>query len=228
MKRASRWSPLIAITIALLAPAVARADDPPAAAAKLPARQANYAWDAVTSGPDAGQTLLRASCSFRDASDAPLAAKLSSGLPMVIAMRAYLFAEGVEAPVALAVRSCRVVYDLWDEVYRIRLSGPGGERDSAAVSTEGVLRQCAEARDLALASRSALRPGTSYFLGVIVDVNPISPEMLDQMRRWVSRPAGSTNLTPSDALFGSFVGLFVRDIGTSDRKLRFRTQSVGR
>jgi hypothetical protein len=50
--------------------------------------------------------------------------------------------------------------------------------------------------------------------------------MVEQMRRWVSRPAGSTGIGPGDALFGSFVGLFVRQIGTADRTLRFRTQAI--
>jgi hypothetical protein len=158
--------------------------------------------------------------------DASLTSKLSSGLPTVIAMRAYVFPDGKDAPVALAVRTCRVVYDLWDEVYRIKLTSPGGERDTAAVSTDGVLRQCTDARDLIVAEKSQLTAGTPYYLGVIVDVNPISPEMLNQMRQWVSRPTGSTNIGPSDALFGSFVGLFVRNIGTSDRTLKFRTQNV--
>lgn len=210
----------LVVCIALLlgvAPSIAAADDPPVAAAKLPSRQANYAWD---------HGLLRASFSFRDVMDASLTSKLSSGLPTVIAMRAYVFPDGKDAPVALAVRTCRVVYDLWDEVYRIKLISPGGERDTAAVSTDGVLRQCTEARDLIVADKSQLTAGTPYYLGVIVEVNPISPEMLNQMRQWVSRPTGSTNIGPSDALFGSFVGLFVRNIGTSDRTLKFRTQNV--
>ena len=206
----------MALSIAVL-PSIAAADDPPVSAAKLPSRQANYAWD---------HGLLRASFSYRDVMDPSLTSKLSSGLPTVIAMRAYVFPEGKDVPVALAVRTCRVVYDLWDEVYRIKLTGPGGERDTAAVSTDGVLRQCTEARDLIVAEKSQLTTGAPYYLGVIVDVNPISPEMLVQMRQWVSRPTGSTNIGPSDALFGSFVGLFVRNIGTSDRTLKFRTQAV--
>ena len=68
--------------------------------------------------------------------------------------------------------------------------------------------------------------GRPHFLGVIVEVNPVSPLMLDQMRKWVSRPAGSTGIGPGDALFGSFVGLFVKQMGTADRTLRFRTQSM--
>jgi hypothetical protein len=199
----------------------ALAEDPPKQET-LPRRQANFTWE---KNDKTGQTLLRASFSYRDVIDKPMADKLSSGLPTVIAMRAYLLHEGASEPVALAVRTCRVSFDLWDEVYRLKISIAGGERDSAALNLEGVLRQCAEARDLAIADRSLLA-GKSAFLGVIVEVNPVSPQMLAQMRQWVSRPAGSTGIGPGDALFGSFVGLFVRQIGTADRTLRFRTQTV--
>ena len=214
----------------LLAPAIAHAQDTgngsaapppaspaPASPAALPRRQANFAWD---------KNLLRASFSYRDAIDPALQQKLGSGLPTVIAMRAYVLREGESVPIALAVRTCRVVYDLWDEVYRVRITSADGERDLAVINPEGVLRQCAEARDLPVADRGLLRAGTPHFLGVIVDVNPVSPQMVEQMRRWVSRPTGSTSIGPSDALFGSFAGLFVRSIGTADKTLRFRTQSV--
>ncbi len=200
-----------------LAPLVASAQQQPAQPASLPGRQANYAWD---------KDLLRASFSYRDVlSDPALARKLSSGLPMVIAMRAYVYEEGQDRPLALAPRVCRVAYDLWDEVYRVHLSEPERERDQAAVF-DGVLRLCGEARDLPLVERSLLTPGKRYFLGVVVDVNPVSAEMLDQMRRWMSRPTGNTGIGPSDALFGSFVQLFVHQIATSDKTLTFRTEDV--
>lgn len=210
---------LLAVGLALAAPRDAQAQSPtqPASFADLARRQANFAWD---------KSLLRASFSYRDAVDARLTEKLSSGLPTTIAMRAYVVREGESQPIALAVRTCRIVYDLWDEVYRIHRVSSEGERDLAVINVEGVLRQCAEARDLPVAARVLLRPGKSHFLAVIVDVNPVSPQMLEQMRRWVARPTGSTGIGPSDALFGSFVGLFVRSIGTSDRTLRFRTQPL--
>jgi hypothetical protein len=151
--------------------------------------------------------------------------KLSSGLPTVIAMRAYVYREGEDAPVALAPRVCRVVYDLWDEVYRVHVSEPERERDQAAV-LDGVLRLCTDARDLPFVRRGLLAAKQAYFLGVVVDVNPVSPQMIEQMRRWMSRPTGSTGIGPSDALFGSFVQLFVHQIATSDKTLTFRTQSI--
>jgi len=209
--------------LAVLAPpASALADDPPKQE-ELPRRQANFVWD---KNEKSGQTLLRASFSYRDVIDKGTAEKLASGLPTVVAMRAYVLREGEANPVALAVRTCRVVYDLWDEVYRLKISSPGGERDSAALNLDGVLRQCAEARDLPVADRSLLTAGKPHFLGVIVEVNPVSPQMLAQMRQWVSRPAGSTGIGPGDALFGSFVGLFVRQIGNADKTVTFRTQAI--
>lgn len=214
---------VVVAALAIVArPRPARAEDPPKQE-ELPRRQAKFTWD---KNDKTGQTLLRASVSYRDVIDKAMADKLGSGLPTVIAMRAYVLREGEASPIALAVRTCRVVYDLWDEVYRLKVSSAGGERDSAALNVEGVLRQCAEVRDLPVIDRSLLVPGKPYFLGSIVEVNPVSPQMLAQMRQWVSRPAGSTGIGPGDALFGSFVGLFVRQIGTADRTLRFRTQSI--
>jgi hypothetical protein len=214
---------LLALVVALvaLAPLDARAQatpqQQPAHPAALAQRQANYAWDG---------DLLRASFSYRDVlSDPASMKKLSSGLPVVIAMRAYVYRQGEDVPVALATRVCRVVYDLWDEVYRVHVSEPERERDQAAV-LDGVLRLCSEARDLVVARRAALVAGQPYFLGVVVDVNPVSADVVEQMRRWMSRPTGSTEIGPADALFGNFVQLFVRQIATSDKTLTFRTQSL--
>lgn len=209
---------LFLLVATALVAGVAHAQQQPTSPERLPSRQANYAWD---------QALLRASFSYRDLVDSDLANKLSSGLPTTFAMRAFVFREGDSTAIALTVRSCRVVYDLWDEVYRIKIVEQGREPfETAVVNLEGVLRRCAEARDLLVARRDLLRAGMPHFLAVIVDVNPISPEMLEQMRRWVSRPTGSTNIGPSDALFGSFVGLFVRQIGNADKTLTFRTQAI--
>jgi hypothetical protein len=212
----------LACALAALSPLAAFAQQQPAIArlvhpAALPPRQANYAWDS---------DLLRGSFSYRDVlSDPDIIKKLSSGLPMVIAMRAYVYREGQDTPITLAPRVCRVVYDLWDEVYRVHVSEPERERDQAAV-LDGVFRLCAEARDLPVVRRGLLDAKEAYFLAVVVDVNPVSPEIVDQMRRWMSRPTGSAGLGPGDALFGSFVQLFVRQIATSDKTLTFRTQDV--
>ncbi|WP_438017966.1 hypothetical protein WMF18_02265 [Sorangium sp. So ce315] len=184
--------------------------------AALPTRVASLTLD---------RTIVQLTVGFRDVVDGEISKKLLSGLPTVITMRGYLFHETGGPPLALAAKSCRVVYDLWDEVFRIQLIQAGGQSSTVAVNVEGVLRNCAEARKLPLVERSQLRDGSRYFVAVLVEVNPMSAEMLDRIKRWVTRPPGSTAIGPGDSLFGSFVGLFVTRIGNADRKLAFRTQA---
>lgn len=210
---------------AVTAPASARADDPPKQE-ELPKRTANFSWSQPTKENPNARPALQASFSFRDMVDEAVQKKLSGGVPVIVAMRAYVLKEGEQNPIELVVRTCRVTYDLWEEVYRIRLSGPGGDRNLAATGMQGIIRNCFEAVDLRIMEKSLLTAGKPHFLGVIVEVDPVSPDQIEQMRRWVSRPAGSTGIGPGDALFGSFVGLFVRQMGTAFKTLRFRTQAI--
>jgi hypothetical protein len=214
---------LLVVMATLVTPAIAEAQAPaaPTNPAQLAQRQATFSWEKQDKGPD----LLVSSFSYVDVIDAAFRNKLSNGLPHVIVMRAYFWREGEAEPVALAARTCRIAYDLWEEVYRLKISGPGGERDTAALNIDGVLRQCFEARKLPITDRTLVTAGKPHLLGVIVEVNPVNAQMVEQMRKWVTRPAGSTGIGPGDALFGSFVGLFVRNIGQAERTLRFRTQS---
>jgi hypothetical protein len=64
--------------------------------------------------------------------------------------------------------------------------------------------------------------GASVWFGVVVELNPLSPETVHRLRRWLARPDGAG--VDGDAFFGSFVSLFVnRRIGDAERVLRFRS-----
>ncbi len=213
MKRAAAVLALLAAS----APGRVDADGPPPSPATLPERGAQIVLE---------DKVVRVSVGYRDALDAPLTKKLENGLPTVITMRGYLFRDGADAPVALAARSCRIVYDLWDEVFRIQLvQQPGGASSVVAVNVEGVMRNCCEAKKLPLVDRALLAEGTRYFVAAIVEVNPVSQQMLDRIKRWVTRPNGQGPIGPGDSLFGSFVGLFVARIDSADKTIAFRTPS---
>jgi len=190
--------------------------EPPKTPGMLPTRNAEV-------GLESKHVLL--SVVFRDVVDAEISKKLASGLPTVIVLRAWLFRDGGADPIALTAKTCKIVYDLWDEVYRLQITQPGGQTDSVAVNQEGVLRQCAEAKKLRLVDRAELDGHARFFVAALVEVNPISPETLDRIKRWVTRPNGTASMSKGDSLFGSFVGLFVTRINDADRKLSFRTQA---
>jgi hypothetical protein len=63
---------------------------------------------------------------------------------------------------------------------------------------------------------------------VLVEVNPVSRETLERIKRWVALPKGAGAVGPGDSLFGSFVGLFVTHVPAADRTLSFRTPSFAR
>ena len=163
--------------------------------------------------------------SYRDVVNPAIRRKLLSGLPTVIASRAYVFPEKSPRPVALSVKTCRIVFDLWDEVFRIDLKQAGKDRQTVAVNVEGVLRRCAEATKQPVVATRSLNGQQRYFVAVMVEVNPLSKEMMDRIKRWVSRPKGAGTVGPGDSLFGSFVGLFITHVPDADRALSFRTQA---
>src|SRR5262249_19752417 len=134
--------------VALLAPSLLRAQPAPKTPASLPSRTATITLEKGS---------VKLTVSWRDVVDAEISKKLLSGLPTVITMRGYVFREGSSDPVALTAKSCRIVYDLWDEVFRIQLTQPGGQTNPVAVNVEGVLRNCAEARKMTLVERSLLK-----------------------------------------------------------------------
>jgi hypothetical protein len=215
-----RWGPPI-LALAILtttSPRGARADDDatPKTPAALPSRVAQIALDDRT---------VTLTVGFRDVVDAEISRKLQSGLPTVLTMRGYMFSEAGGDPIALTAKSCRIVYDLWDEVFHIQLTQPGGQTSAVAVNVEGVLRNCGEVKKIPLAARALMSDEGRYFVAVLVEVNPVSPEMLDRIKKWVTRPAGGSAIGPGDSLFGSFVGLFVAKVGDADKKLAFRTQA---
>jgi hypothetical protein len=221
--RMERRRALPALVLAALCaawPARALAEDAKPEALKTPAQLAQRS---ATIALEKKAVVLTAS--FRDAVDAALSKKLLSGLPTTIAMRGYVFKESGGDPVALAARSCKIVYDLWDEVFRVTVTQAGGQTTTVAVNVEGVLRNCAEVKKLPIMDRASMKDGSKYFVAVIVEVNPISADMLDRIKRWVTRPNGTTSLSSSDSLFGSFVGLFVTRVPSADKRVQFRTQA---
>ncbi len=195
---------------------------PLSAAAALPdfdamgARKVTFTWD---------RALLRASFAFRDMLDGKVVDKVSSGLPWTIVMRAFLFREGQTSPVVLVGQTCRITFDLWDEVYRTEVLTASGAKKQVAQTVESALSICTELRGLGIAHHRFVDGRFRHRLAVVAEVNPISPEMIEQLKRWVSRPAASAQLRPGDALFGSFAGLFMRELGKSDQTVVFRSEA---
>jgi hypothetical protein len=185
---------------------------------KDPPRDARFTWNHQ-------KTELFVDISFRDAVDAEIRKKLSRGLPTTIVLTGTVHQVGAKDPVSTTAQTCKITWHVWDEVYLVETTRPGGTRASAAITVDGVIRRCAEARRLPISTSEQVSVGASVYVTAKVQVNPVSQEILNKIKRWVSRPTGTATAAPGDALFSTFTGLFLQRIGEAEREVKFTTKT---
>jgi len=186
---------------------------------KEPARDARLSWNHQ-------KTQLFVDVSFRDIVDGEIRKKLSRGLPTTIVLTGTVHQIGAKDPVSTTAQTCKITWHVWEEVYLVETSRPGGTTRSAAITVDGVIRRCAEARRLLIGTSEQVTVGASVYVTAKVQVNPVSPEILNKIKRWVSRPAGTATAAPGDALFSTFTGLFLQRVGEAERELKFSTRAL--
>jgi hypothetical protein len=168
---------------------------------------------------------LTLTTSFTEIFDAKSYKKLSSGFVSTLVVRIYVYKKGSSLPVSLTFLRARIVYDLWDERYIIRIDGPDGRRNKKIKSRAAALRAITELYRLPVAELSKIPRGPHHFVGVVVELNPISAALLAEVRRWLTRKPGKSTLDRTSSFFGSFVSVFVNPkVPEAARVLRLRSQ----
>lgn len=130
-------------------------------------------------------------------------------------------------PVALAVQRAEIVYDIWDEKFSVRVTrGLGAELRALAPTADEAIWRATALWQFPIADTSRLRAGGRYEVLVRGDLNPISEDLMADVRRWLVQPArGQRRLSAGDSFFGSFVSIFVNPrIEDSERQVRFVSQ----
>ena len=214
LRRLARTLALVALLLTAL-PAFARAQARP-----IPTRDVLFEWDAEAK-------LLYLSVGFRDVIDQELQVKLSRGLPTTIVLTAAIYrAGGAAQPLSTTAHTCKVTWHVWEEAYRVEITRPGGSQVRWTTTVEGVLRRCAEVRRLMAGTALQIPLNAALFCSAKVQVNPLSPEVLQKLKLWVLRPSGTGTAAPSDALFSTFTGLFLQRVGEAERELKFNSRPI--
>lgn len=151
-------------------------------------------------------------------------ASLDSGFRTTVVIRLWVYEVDGRQPVAYTVLRRSAIYQLWDEVYDVRLEGAGPRRDVRVRTRGEALRLLTSLDDVRIAATAQLPPGKLFILAVVAELNPISAETLAEVRRWLSQGTGG-GLERGGALFGSFVSVFVNlKVPAADRVYRSRSQ----
>jgi len=156
--------------------------------------------------------------------------RLLSGFATRVLIRAYLRREGDPNPVAVAFQRAEIVYDIWDEKFRVRITrGPDTDQLVEAATAEQAIRAATSLWQFPMAEQTHLKAGQRYFLAVRGDLNPLSAELQAEVRRWLRQPAGAQRRPGTgggDSFFGSFVTVFVNpQIDDSEHQVRFVSQT---
>jgi hypothetical protein len=207
---------LVLALVAMMSTASARAQDD---SDEVVTREAHFDWDADTN-------LLYLDLLFRDVVDANLQSKLSRGLPTTIVLTATVYRAGSSAPLSTTAQTCKVTWHVWEEAYLVEVMRPGSARQSWTTTVEGVIRRCTEVRHLLAGDATQIPQGTTLVASGKIQVNPVSAELLQKIKRWVMRPSATGTAAPGDALFSTFTGLFLQRIGDAERQEKFTTKAL--
>ena len=211
----SRFAFVAALAVAAAtAPRAARADEP------IPQR---------TTGVVVKHGQLLLSVGLQDLFGSTERQHLTSGFSSRILIRIALQDASSEArePVALGIQRAEIVYDIWDEKFSVRVTrGLGSELRALAPNADEAIWRATVLSQFPIADLARLRPGGRYVVLVRGDLNPISEDLLADVRRWLVQPSrGQRRLSAGDSFFGSFVSIFVNPrIEDSERQVRFVSQ----
>jgi hypothetical protein len=204
---------------ALLLAAAGLAVSAPAAAADRPPVRAT--------GVDIRNGQLVVSVGLQDLFGPAEREHLTSGFSTRVLIRVALEDQATGEPITIAVQRAEIVYDIWDEKFSVRTTrGLGAELRAVAASADEAIWRATALREFPIAEAGRLRQGRRYVVVVRGDLNPISDDLLADVRHWLVEPArGQRRLGAGDSFFGSFVSIFVNPrIEDAERQLRFVSQ----
>ena len=155
--------------------------------------------------------------------------RLTSGFATRVLIRVQLLRGEDPEPLAVAFQRVEIVYDIWDEKFRVRTTrGPGTDRAFDVTTVDQALWAATALVQFPVELPQPLQRGERYTLAVRGDLNPLSPELMGEVRQWLRQPAGTQRRPGSgggDSFFGNFVTVFMNpQIEDSEHQVRFVSQ----
>jgi hypothetical protein len=172
---------------------------------------------------------IRLTVGFRELFDAALLRQLRSGFATTVVMRLEIRSLPQGDLVAVAIRSVRAVYDLWQEKFIVVAESPQQSFTAKFERVGDVVDRLTSFWRFPLLQASKLRLKQRYLVRGLVEVNPMNPELLKEVRRWLRNPQRRQRSGTGESFFGSFVSVFVNDrVSRAERTFKFRTQPFER
>lgn len=152
--------------------------------------------------------------------------RLSGGLTREVLMNIALL-DSSDDVIVERTRRCQLRLDIWDEVVHVRVSdGPRVRRQTFPL-IEDALKACGVVDRAPLVDSALLRRAAGYRLMVQVSLNPVSAELMEKSREFMSNPRGTSSGRPR-AFFGAVARFFRSETGAKADAFVFRSGPLSR
>ena len=176
-------------------------------------------------GADRRPPWLTTSVSLRDLFGPTDGERLRSGFVNRVVIRVELWPEGGRQPIALADRHAELLFDLWDERFRLRVADRYGIKERDAATEREAIESATALVGFEVVELGRLVPNAVYRLRFRADLNPLSEDLVNEVKRWLVRQPGQGRAGAGDSVFGSVVNIFVNpQIDESERQITFWSQ----
>lgn len=156
--------------------------------------------------------------------DAGTYEKLDKGFVSTVVIRMWVYRAGSGEPVSFQLLQRRCVFDLWDEIYEVRLDGPGGRVTHKVKFRADALKLLTSLDEVPIARSADIPYEDHHVLAIEAELNPVSQQTLAEVRRWLTQGTGG-GLDRGGSFFGSFVSVFVNPkVAAADRVIRIQSQ----
>jgi hypothetical protein len=169
---------------------------------------------------------LWASLDLSSAFRPDLARDLGNGLTNVIAVHVALTPEDGDEPAAIYGREIEVLYDVWEESYRVSEKDVDVDRPRTRRLTfkdyPSLRDHLFHLRDVDLGPARAIANGR-WVLRIQLAVNPISQELLDRTREFIANPAaGAREGGSSRSFLGAMASYLLHNTDSDTAFQRFQ------
>jgi hypothetical protein len=207
-----RWAQIVMVAVGLSCATVASAQDEPSPIA-------------VKLGVDQNQVVtaeLNVTSTFTE----QFRKKLGGGLTSHVLIEVVL-QDPSGNDLAVRVRSCQLRLDVWDDVVYVGVRDGSRQKRGTFAVIDAALGACGVVSDFQLADYELFQKPDGYRVLVNVALNPVSPELLERTREFMSNPRGSGGGRPR-AFFGAVARLFRSDGSAGGETFAFKSKALAR
>lgn len=119
----------------------------------------------------------------------------------------------------------QAVYDVWDEKYILSLFDPQKRFTVSTKDKEEILRLLGNPEKMEICDTGALLPRGAYHIKVKVVLNPVSREIIEKIKEYLSDPELVQRDRTTRTIFGSFANVFIPELNT-ENVVKFEIRSL--